>query len=348
MNFNLKPGKSIFSRIKNSIQVICMLALIGTAVNARAQSPSIVSQLNASEISELKAATGNYRIGVGDVLKVMVSKHDLLSLEGIRVNNDGNIRLPMLDKDVPAACLTEEELTYVITEKYKKYLLNPQVYVAVQQFNSNPIAFIGAVNAPGRFDVRRPTRLLELLTFVNGPSKNAGEKIQIIRRLDIEKCLGSQKTAAADPTKDGQEIIIVPLEQTLKGAENANPFVQAGDIITVAEAKAPDEAYIIGNVKTPRTIALDEPITLSKAIAMAGGTSQGAKINRIEITRQDSKTLTKTKTIVDMKEINTGGQEDILLQANDIVDVPGPKPSLLKDIFRSIIPTVTRGIIPVY
>jgi polysaccharide biosynthesis/export protein len=281
-------------------------------------------------------APENYRIGVGDVLKVLVSKQALLSLDGVRVNNDGKIRLPMLEFDITASCLTEAELAAAITTSYKKYLVAPQVYVAVQEFNSNPVAFIGAVNNPGRFDVRRPTRLLELLTFVNGPAKTAGDSVQIIRRSDMGSCAVDR--TEVDDQIENQEVISVSLKQIQKGDERANPFVQAGDIITIAEADAPHEAYIIGNVKGPRAIVLIEPITLSKAIAMAGGVSAGAKINRIEITRQDGKTQATTKTIVNLEEINKGKRDDIVLLANDIVDVPGPKPSLLKDIFRNLIP----------
>lgn len=304
---------------------------------------SIYPQVS-SETNKIKSSE-NYRIGVGDILKVVVTKQELLSLDGVRVNNDGNIRMPMLDEDIPAACLTETELSSVITEKYQRYLVNPQVYVAVQEFKSNPVAFIGAVNAPGRFDVRRPTRLLELLAFVNGPSKEAGEHIQIIRRLDMEQCVDNKMVKPIG--EDDQEIIQVALDQTLKGETKANPYVQAGDIITIDEAIAPEKAYIIGNIKTPREIVLDDTITLTKAIAMAGGVSQGAKIKKILIRRQDPKTLDKTEIPVNLEDINDGKQKDIILQPNDIVDIPGPKPSLLKDIFRNIIPGLTRFPLPI-
>ncbi len=289
--------------------------------------------------------SGNYRIGVGDILKVDVARQAQLSLDRVRVNNDGNIRLPQLDEDIPAACLTEVELAAVIAEKYRKFLKSPQVLVVVQEFNSNPVAFIGAVTTPGRFDLRRPTRLLELLALVNGPTGNAGKKIQIIRRLDLEQCVDNRMTRPQPEVS--QTLISVPLEETILGKENANPYVQAGDIITIAEAEAPDKAYIIGNVKNPRELSLVEPTTLSKAIAMSGGTSQGAKIKKIKIMREDPKTLSKLEITANLEAINKGEEEDILLQDNDIIDVPGPKPSLLDKILRPIIPIVTRGIIPV-
>lgn len=305
----------------------CTAAFLAVfAASMLAQSPPDVNPVK---------VPANYRIGVGDVLTVRVAKQDLLSIDGARVKNDGTIDLPMLKAPVRAACMTEVELAEEIAQHYTKYLLNPQVYVAVKEFRSNPVAFIGAVNEPGTFDVQRPTRLLELLTFVKGPSPRAGKSIQIIRSNETFLC--GQDEASGNPGPS-QEILSIPLERTLVGDSSANPFVQAGDIITIAEAEAPDEAYIIGNVKNPRTITLNEPVTVSKAVAMAGGASNGAKTKKIEITRQDPETLAIAKTIVNLEAIEKGEQADIVLQANDIVDIPGPKPSTFEKIFRAVLP----------
>lgn len=293
------------------------------------------------------SANKNYKIGVGDVLKVVVTKQSLLSIDNVRVSNEGTIRLPMIEGDISAVCLTEADLTAAVTDRYKKYLLNPQVYIAVQEFNSNPVAVIGAVNTPGRFDIQRPTRLLELLTFVNGPSATAGEDIQIFRNPNADRC--QSKATAAAGTEKFQELLVLPMAEVMKGNESANPFVQAGDIITVAKAEEPGEAYIIGNVKEAKTILLKEPTTLSKALAMSGGVTDKAEIEKIKIIRQDPINLVKKTIVANLKEIDKDKQKDILLQPNDIVEVPGPTGTkkILRDIFKTVIPTVGRSVIPI-
>ncbi len=286
----------------------------------------------------------NYLIGIGDVLQVTVVKQTLLSLDSVRVGNEGTIRLPMLDGEVRAACLSEAELSTEITNKYKKYLLDPQVYVAVKEFNANPVALVGAVITPGRFQLQRPMRLLELLTRVNGPAPNAGRTIQIIRNNEVNPCEEKLPDTAINSLNDqNQEIISLPLAEVLRGDENVNPFIQAGDIISIAEAKL-EQAFIVGNVRAAVTINLKEPVTLSKAIALAGGTAPGAQIDKIKISRQLPNSLAKTEFIVNLKDADKRRQDDILLQPNDIVDVPGPSGTrkFLKDIFRTVVPAITR------
>ncbi len=70
-----------------------------------------------------------YRIGPGDVLDVRVARAPELSRDGVRVDQSGMIRMPMLDVDIPAACLTEGELAQNIAKLYLKYKNEPHVDV---------------------------------------------------------------------------------------------------------------------------------------------------------------------------------------------------------------------------
>jgi len=295
--------------------------------------------------TEMPTDNGNYKIGVGDVLKILVLKQDILSQDNVRVSNEGTVRMPMLENAIPAACLTEAQLSSEITNRYKKYLLNPQVYVTVKEFNANPVTVIGAVNAPKTFQLQRPMRLFQVLSQVNGPAANAGQIVQIFRDSKTKNC---ERELIENPTNDTpnelaeQEIISLSLNELLKGDENANPFIQGGDVIRITEAEI-KQAFIIGNVKSAVTINLKEPVTLSRAIAMAGGFAPGAQTDKIKISRQSPDNLSKTEILVNLKDNNKRlSQEDIVLQPNDIVDVPGPKRSVLKSILNTIVPAITR------
>ena len=277
----------------------------------------------------------NYRIGVGDVLRVRVSKNELLSLDGVRVGNAGTIRLPMLTEDIPAVCRTEAELSEEVTRRYRKYIHEPQVYVAVMEYNANPVAIVGAVVTPGRFQLQRPMRLLEVLASVNGTTANAGRNVQIIRNPRIQDC--EQNEPLESLPEEDQVLISVPLAETMKGVDTANPLIRSGDIISISEA---EQAFIIGNVRSAVAIKLREPVTISKAIAIAGGVTPDANQEKVKLSREGQPPI-----FVNLKEIAKQKQEDIVLKPNDILEVPGPSGTkkFLKDIFKTIIPSIARA-----
>lgn len=305
------------------------------------------AQDTGSQLSPQVIVSEDYKLGPGDILDVNVSKNEQLSRTGIRVSNQGTIQLPMLDTDITAACLTERELSNEIRVKYKKYLVEPHVSVSVREFNSNPVAVIGAVNSPGRFQLQRKIRLIELLTFVNGPSPNAGRLAEIIRSGRRPTCADK---VLITPTTGDEELVSVTLSEAFKNGDLANPEIFGGDIVRIPEASQLN-AYIQGNIKTSLAINLKDPVTLTQAIAMAGGVTSGAQLEKVRIRRPIPGSVNRRELIVNLKEINQLKTDDILLEPNDIIEIPGPTggKKVFQDIFRGIIPSLTRlpmGVIP--
>src|SRR5574341_426176 len=207
-----------------------------------------------------------YRIGPGDVLEIRVFNRPQLSLEAARVDAHGMIRMPLIEEDLQAACRTESELAKEIGARYRRYQRNPQVFVFVKEYNSQPVAVIGAVDKPGRFQLQRRVRLLELISFVGGPTDKAGTRIQVAHMGSGLTCDPSGKLTT---TEEGLgDFEVYSLAETLQGDHKSNPYVQPGDVVTIPEA---EQAFVIGNVYKPSPIPLKMPITVSQAIAMAGG-----------------------------------------------------------------------------
>ena len=305
---------------------------------------NLFSQPAATVVNDGAGASQAYQLGPGDVIDITVLKQTLLTQPGVRVGNDGKARVLMLDEPIQAACLTEDEFAAVLTEKYRKFILEPQVYVSVKVFNATTVAVIGAVNSPGRFQLQRPVRLLELLTFVNGPSPAASKEVQVLRTSGLVCGNGNTITAAPwQATTAEPEIISLNIKDVLDGGSESNLLLRGGDIVRVVEAEL-RQAYMIGSVKSATIVNLKDPVTLSTAIAMSGGAASGAQIEKIKITRQAPGSLTKKDFFVNLKEIREGKRDDVLLEPNDVIDVPGPSATkkFLKDIFRSIVPVFTR------
>jgi polysaccharide export outer membrane protein len=273
-----------------------------------------------------------YRIGPGDVLDIRIYNRPQLSRDAVRVEGNGMIRMPLIENEIQAACLTEGELAKEISTRYAKYYKNLQVDIFIKEYHSKQVAIIGAVNEQSRFELQRRVRLLELLTYAKGPSAKAGQTINIVHSTAVSPC------KQTDDTDTAAAFSSYKLSDVLLGDPKSNPYLDAGDIVTLPEA---DQVYVVGNVFMPLTIALKEPITLTRAIAMAGGLKQDTRKDKIRILRQEPGTTIRKEITVDLSAIEKKSSEDLALAPNDIIDVPT---SAGKSFLRSLVQGVVPGV----
>lgn len=288
-----------------------------------------------------------YRIGPRDVLTVRVTAGrpvPELSMDAVEVSECGQIPLPSVQQEeqneIRAAGLTRQELAEQLRKFYTKYKRNPQVVVTIKEYNSQPVVINGAVAKPAQFQLRRAVRLLELLQFyAGGPTDRAGGQIQIARLANFNPCASDASATAAAPA-DNMSFQVFMLSDTLAGNEQANPYLKPGDVINVPEAK---EAYIIGNVLRPGPVLLkDNKVTVSQAIAMAGGTLDSTKKEKVRIIRRGANGA-RQEIAVDLRAIDKEHAEDVALLPSDIVEVPisGGK-RLLKSLIGMIPSTASQ------
>ena len=282
-------------------------------------------------------ADDRYRIGPGDVIDVRIYNRPQLSRDGVRVEGNGMIRMPLIEGDIKAVCLTEGELAKEISTRYAKFYKNLQVDVFIKEYQSQQVAVIGAVNDQSRFKLQRRVRLLELLTYAKGPSTRAGQTINIVHSSSSLPC------KEKDESDSASVFTSYKLSDVLQGDPKSNPYLEAGDIVTVPEA---DQVYVVGNVFMPLTISLREPITLTRAIAMAGGLKQDTRKDKIRVLRQEPGTTVRKEFTVDLYAIEKKSSEDLALLPNDIIDVPtSAGKSFLRGLFQGFVPSV--GQLPV-
>jgi polysaccharide export outer membrane protein len=278
-----------------------------------------------------------YRIGPGDVLDIRIYNRPQLSRDAVRVEGSGMIRMPLIETEIRAVCLTEGELAKEISTRYARYYKNLQVDVFIKEYHSRQVAIIGAVNEQSRFELQRRVRLLELLTYAKGPSSKAGQTINIVHSTNSSPC------KQTDETDESTAFSSYRLSDVLQGDPKSNPYLETGDIVTLPEA---DQVYVVGNVFMPLTIPLKEPITLTRAIAMAGGLRQDTRKDKIRVLRQEPGTTIRKEIVVDLSAIEKKSSEDLALAPNDIIDVPtSAGKSFLRSLIQGVGPSV--GQLPV-
>ncbi|MGZ5475752.1 MAG: polysaccharide biosynthesis/export family protein [Thermoanaerobaculia bacterium] len=195
------------NRLSRSVRSLVTAVLVCAAVcsTSRAGEPVV------------SADPPDYRIGIDDVLDIAVWNVAELQ-KTVPVRPDGKISLPLVN-DVVAAGLTPMELRDALTKKIAAYVQSPDVSVVVREIRSLKVSVIGQVRAPGRYDLKGPSTVLDALALAGGFTDFAARrKITILR---------SAGTTVQRLSFDYDAAV------SKRGAGNSNVFVRPGDIVVV-------------------------------------------------------------------------------------------------------------------
>jgi len=274
-----------------------------------------------------------YRIGYEDTLAIQIFRHPELT-QKVNVNPNGTINLFRIDAPIVAVCKTERELADEIAAAYEKdYLRNPEVQVIAVEQKSQAFGVVGAVEKPGYYYINRRMRLIELLSFAGGPSKEAGSRLFVARAGSTSDC----KTPSDNPASlDDIQVLDFRLKDVLEGKTSV--VMQPGDVLSVLKA---DVVYVYGNVNKQGTVTITEPITLMQAIASAEGLKPATKKDNVRIIRQKPNSLEREEFVYNLNDIDKQKVNDPYLQPNDIVAVSEDK---TRSILNSIKNSLTQGI----
>lgn len=237
----------------------------------------------------------DYRVGEGDVLKVMV--YDNPDLETTtRVSGNGTILFPLVG-EVQIDGNTVSEVAQALSRKLAQgYIIDPQVSVFVEEFRSQKTVIMGEVRSPGLYELSGPTSLMELISKAGGLTLDAGDQITIKRK---------------NPDRpEVDQIISLNLKNLLEKEENAsNLIVMDGDSVFVPRAGV---FYVTGQVNKPAAYKLEQGTSVIKAITMAGGFTELAAQRKIQIIRK----INEQETVLKKVPLHTP------VLADDVIVVP--------------------------
>jgi len=109
---------------------------------------------------------GEYVIGVGDLLNVLVWDQEKMSAR-VRVRSDGRVSLPVLD-DVPVAGRTPVTLARSLEDRLKQFIVTPQVTVVVDEAKPLSVSVLGQVDQPGLYNLDPGARVAQALAAAGG------------------------------------------------------------------------------------------------------------------------------------------------------------------------------------
>lgn len=114
-------------------------------------------------------AAGDYRLGAGDVVRILVYQNPDLTLE-TRVTEAGVISYPLLGNiRIGGQTVTGAERLIADGLRNGNFVKQPQVTIAVTQVRGNQASVLGMVNRPGRYPIEvTDMRLSDLLATAGG------------------------------------------------------------------------------------------------------------------------------------------------------------------------------------
>ena len=201
----IKPGK-----IK--LTVVLTLLLAGVLLVS-----GPLAAFGQEEVSVVpKKPRGDYNLGAGDLVQVVVWKNEDVSGE-FRVRPDGKFSMPLIG-DILAEGSTADSISMQVEQKLKLFIESPYVSTIVVEAASNRIYVLGEVVNPGAYAVDGSLTVLQALALAGGFTEFASkEKMVLVRGVGVVQI--STKLSYS-------KILRTP-------GEESNPIMERGDTLVV-------------------------------------------------------------------------------------------------------------------
>ena len=258
--------------------LLALLAVALLGVPARAAPPA-----------PLPPQVDDYGVGPGDVLRVEVYGEPDLSAD-YTVSDAGGIDFPLLGV-VEVGGLTTREVAELLRARLGDgFIVSPVVTVRVAEFGSQPVQVLGAVQKPGTYTVPGTATVLDVLARAGGIRGEGVSEIRVTR--------GDRVT-----TMSYADLVE-------RGAGDLR--LHGGDVVFVVE----NVVFVSGEVNRPGSVPWRDDLTVSQAIAEAGGARPTANLRRVTVLRDGEPRR------VNVRRVLRGRAPDPPLVAGDQVFVP--------------------------
>ncbi len=221
---------------------------------------------------------------------------------GIRIGPTGQISLPYLGA-VTLAGLTSTEAGSFLSKELKDrgILVNPQVSVALMASPARVVTVLGEVLRPGPIPSSEQLRLLDVISACGGFTPLASHTVTV------------QRMGESDPIT-----IELGVDARMSGVTNI-PLLP-GDTVIVSKV---GNVFVVGEVKTEEAYPLsgNAPITVMRAISLAGGLKYSAALSKARIIRTTADNR-HVAIMLDLKKLMNGKQQDVALMSDDVLFIP--------------------------
>lgn len=245
--------------------VACLLALGVAHVSAQATAPGQIPP----------AASTDYLVGPGDILKVTVYGESALS-GSFRVDADGTFPFQYLNRvkaEGLSAAAIEESMEKALADGYLK---NPQVSVEVQEYRSQNVWVQGQVRMPGKYPLPANASLMDAIMLAGSMAPDAGNWVEIYHPRSAAAGPAGPSVAAGNKPDARVKLTDVQsgIAQSVRILDNDTIFVPKAQVV-----------YVTGMVRNTMPVRYEEGMTVFEAVALAGGVNEKGSNTRMSIVR---------------------------------------------------------------
>jgi polysaccharide export outer membrane protein len=283
---------------------------VGDAVRAQ-QAQDLRAPANASTpapaASLPEVYSDLYTLGPGDQLQLTFLDPSAKDVGGpVAILPDGTSTLALLGS-VQLSGLTLGQATRWLTSLYARQLVRPQLILSLTSARPVQVSVLGEVGRPGLYSFGGGGAAATAFTTPVSAIQTAGG---ITLNADIRRVILRRVTGP----DGGEKQTVLDLAQLLQiGNQRQNPILFDGDtlIVTRAEKPLPSEVIqtgisnlspatisvtVLGEVKSPGTVAVPSNTPLQEVLMRAGGpTPWRANKGRIELVRLNRNGTTTTE-----------------------------------------------------
>jgi polysaccharide biosynthesis/export protein len=241
--------------------------------------------------SNVGNATSIYRVGIGDVLDIRLANMATRESTLFTVLKGGAIEYTLLEKPLPVAGLTPDEIARRLNNEVK-VIQNARASVSVRDYASHSVVITGAVDNPGQKILRREAMPLFAI---------------------LAEALPRAEATTATISRNGKETSVA-----LANNEQMATLVMPGDAIKISAATK-QFVYVGGAVASAGEKEFRAGMTLTQALLASGGALREAS-NKVKVVKRNRDGFLVPQEY-DLHEINAGKAPDPALDPGDRIDV---------------------------
>lgn len=231
-----------------------------------------------------------YILAAQDVVTISVWGQPELSGK-YTVQPDGGITMPLVGR-VRSSGLTLDELQRAVVRALMDgFVRDPRVAVSLDEIRGERVFVFGNVTAPGAYAITRGQTLIEILAKAGYGMASQAVIVRAPSVTDEHSTgtgTGTPEDAANGADSADDDVIRVNLRELEKDVQEGsladNVVLRGGDTIFVPRVD-PTRVFVSGKVRKPGAYSITEGTTVLQALALAGGATEEAAVNRLRVMR---------------------------------------------------------------